>query len=96
MFSLIFKIIKNVLHILASFVLLINYSCKAQQLLQTTADVQELKTNEQQFINKPLEYLLKEKIGIAGLELYKTAPDGTIEKKSLDVSKTVIQTPCNS
>lgn len=39
---------------------------------------------------------LKEKIGIAGIELYKTDPDGTIEKKSLDASKTVIQTPCNN
>jgi len=51
---------KNVLIILVSFVLLINYSCKAQQLVQTTAEVQKLKTNEQQFINKPLKYLLKE------------------------------------
>ena len=39
---------------------MINYSCKAQQLVQTTADVQKLKTNEQQFINKPLKLLLKE------------------------------------
>ncbi|MCZ8228053.1 hypothetical protein [Flavobacterium sp.] len=51
---------KNVLHFLASLVFLINYSCKAQQLVQTTADVQKLKTNEQQFINKPLKDLLKE------------------------------------
>ncbi|MCZ8228052.1 hypothetical protein [Flavobacterium sp.] len=51
---------KNVLHILVSLVFLINYGCKAQQLVQTTADVQKLKTNEQQFINKPLKYLLKE------------------------------------
>lgn len=42
---------KNTLHILASFVLLINYGCKAQQMVQTTADVQKLKTNEQQFNN---------------------------------------------
>lgn len=39
---------------------------------------------------------LKEKIGIAGLELYKTDPDGIIEKKTLDASKTVTQTPCNN
>lgn len=39
---------------------MINYSCKAQQLVQTTADVQKLKTNELQFINKPLKLLLKE------------------------------------
>ena len=51
---------KNVLHILVSLVFLINYGCKAQQLVQTTADVPKLKTNEQQFINKPLKYLLKE------------------------------------
>ena len=51
---------KNVLHILVSLVFLINYSCKAQQLVQTTADVPKLKTNEQQFINKPLKDLLKE------------------------------------
>ncbi|MCZ8228050.1 hypothetical protein [Flavobacterium sp.] len=51
---------KNALHVLASFVLLINYSCKSQQMVQTTADVPKLKTNEQQFINKPLKYLLKE------------------------------------
>ena len=51
---------KNVLHILVSLVFLINYSCKAQQVVQTTADVPKLKTNEQQFINKPLKDLLKE------------------------------------
>lgn len=42
---------KNVLIILVSFVLLINYSFKAQ-LVQTAVDVQKLKTNEQQFIYK--------------------------------------------
>jgi hypothetical protein len=65
-----FKNMKNLLHILASLLLLINYSCKAQQLVQTTADVQKLKTNEKQFINKPLKYLLKEikpKIKMAGV-----------------------------
>ena len=51
---------KNELHILVSLVFLINYSCKAQQMVQTTADVPKLKTNEQQFINKPLKLLLKE------------------------------------
>ena len=51
---------KNVLHILVSLVFLINSSCKAQQLVQTTADVPKLKTNEQQFINKPLKKLLDE------------------------------------
>ncbi|WP_374173278.1 hypothetical protein [Flavobacterium tructae] len=40
--------------------LLINYSCKAQQLVQTPNDIFKLKTNEQQFLNKPLKNLLKE------------------------------------
>ncbi|MCZ8228049.1 hypothetical protein [Flavobacterium sp.] len=51
---------KNVLHFLGSLVFLINSSCKAQQMVQTTADVPKLKTNEQQFINKPLKKLLDE------------------------------------
>ncbi|MCZ8228051.1 hypothetical protein [Flavobacterium sp.] len=51
---------KNVLYFLISLVFLINSSCKAQQVVQTTADVPKLKTNEQQFINKPLKLLLKE------------------------------------
>ena len=51
---------KNVLHILVSLVFLINYGCKAQQMVQTTTDVHKLKINEQQFINKPLKNLLKE------------------------------------
>lgn len=32
----------------------------AQQMVQTAKDVYQLKTNEQQFINKPLKELLKE------------------------------------
>ena len=51
---------KNVLKIVLALIFMFNYSCKAQQLVQTTADVQKLKTNEQQFINKPLKLLLKE------------------------------------
>lgn len=39
---------------------MINYSCTAQQLVQTTIDVQKLKINEQQFISKPLKFLLRE------------------------------------
>ncbi len=51
---------KNTLKIIAILVLLLNYSCKAQQMVQTPNDVNELKINEQQFINKPLINLLKE------------------------------------
>ena len=50
---------KTLLKISAIVFLLINYSCKAQ-MVQTTKDVYLLKTNEQQFINKPLKDLLKE------------------------------------
>lgn len=51
---------KNLLKILAILFLLINYSCKAQQMVQTPNDAHKLKTNEQQFIDKPLKDLLKE------------------------------------
>lgn len=51
---------KNTLKILALLFILINNSCKAQQMVQTTKDVYKLKANEQQFINKPLKDLLKE------------------------------------
>jgi len=50
---------KNTLKIFALLFVLINASCKAQ-MVQTTKDVYLLKTNEQQFINKPLKDLLKE------------------------------------
>ena len=51
---------KNALKIIVALLFMTTYSCRAQQMVQTTADVQKLKTNEQQFINKPLKYLLKE------------------------------------
>ncbi|TDE31487.1 hypothetical protein E0I61_01970 [Flavobacterium ranwuense] len=51
---------KNTLKIFAILFLLINYSCKAQHMVQTIKDVHLLKNNEQQFINKPLKNLLKE------------------------------------
>lgn len=54
------KNMKNTLKIFVMMVFLMNYSCKAQQMVQTTKDVYALKTNEQQFINKPLKDLLKE------------------------------------
>ena len=54
------KNLKNILKILAILFLLLIYSYKAQQLVQTTKDLSTLKINEQQFINKPLKYLLKE------------------------------------
>jgi hypothetical protein len=50
---------KNILKTFAILFLFANNSCKAQQMVQTTKDVCLLKTNEQQFINKPLEDLLK-------------------------------------
>ena len=51
---------KNTIKTFAILFLLLSYSCKAQQMVQTTKDVSKLKTNEQQFINKPLKNLLKE------------------------------------
>ena len=51
---------KNILKTFAILFILLNYSCKAQQMVQTTKDVYLLKTNEQQFINRPLKDLLKE------------------------------------
>jgi hypothetical protein len=51
---------KNILRTFALLFILINNSCKAQQMVQTTNDVYQLKTNEQQLINKPLKNLLKE------------------------------------
>lgn len=50
---------KNILKTLSFLLLLINYSCKAQQMVQTTKDIYKLKANEQQFINRPLKDLLK-------------------------------------
>jgi len=49
----------NTLKIFALLFVLINASCKAQ-MVKTPKDVYLLKTNEQQFINKPLKNLLKE------------------------------------
>ncbi|MBG6061034.1 hypothetical protein IWX83_000808 [Flavobacterium sp. CG_9.1] len=40
--------------------LLMNFACKAQQMVESTEDVYLLKTNEQKFLNKPLKSLLKE------------------------------------
>jgi hypothetical protein len=54
------KINKNSIKLLALFTFLINLSCKGQQMVQTTKDVNKLKINEQQFVNKPLKYLLNE------------------------------------
>lgn len=51
---------KNSLKLLAILTLLINLSCKGQEMVQATKDVNKLKINEQQFINKPLKDLLKE------------------------------------
>ncbi|MGN7811716.1 hypothetical protein [Flavobacterium sp. 22076] len=53
---------KNIFKItpLLLILLIINTSCKAQQMVQTPNDVNKLQENEQQFINKPLKNLLKE------------------------------------
>lgn len=51
---------KNTLKIFAFLFLFIYSSCKAQQIVQTPNDAHKLKTNELQFINKPLKNLLKE------------------------------------
>ncbi|MCZ8228054.1 hypothetical protein [Flavobacterium sp.] len=45
---------KKALKIIVALLFMTTYSCKAQQMVQTTKDVYKLKTNEQQFINKPL------------------------------------------
>ena len=54
------KGMKNTIKIIAAIILLINTSCKAQQMVQKPADAYKLKANENQFINKPLKDLLKE------------------------------------
>ena len=54
------KKMKNIVKLLIILSLFISFSCKSQQMVQTTNDLFELKTNEQQFINKPLKNLLKE------------------------------------
>jgi hypothetical protein len=46
--------------IIAILFLLMNYGCRAQQMIQTTNDINQLKLNNQKFINKPLNILLKE------------------------------------
>ena len=64
---------KTIIRIFAILLITITTSCKAQQMVQTTADVYKLKSNEQQFIGKPLKYLLSEikpeiKIGVGNNE----------------------------
>jgi hypothetical protein len=51
---------KTVIRIFAIILITITTSCKAQQMVQVPNDAQKLKANEQQFINKPLKYLLNE------------------------------------
>ncbi|KQW99455.1 hypothetical protein [Flavobacterium sp. Root420] len=50
---------KNTIKFLA-FLSFIISSCQAQQLVQVPNDAYKLKTNEQNFINKPLKDVLKE------------------------------------
>jgi hypothetical protein len=51
---------KIIIKTFAILVLFISSSCEAQQMAQTITDVYKLISNEQQFINKPLKYLLDE------------------------------------
>ena len=50
---------KNIFKTFAILLFLINYGCNAQ-MVQTPADANKLKVNQQQFINKPLKEVLKE------------------------------------
>ena len=45
--------------LLLLFLLTVNYCC-AQKMVQTVADLKKLKSNEHQFIGKPLRVLLKQ------------------------------------
>lgn len=51
---------RNTIKLLAFLLIIISTSCQAQQLVQVPNDAYKLKTNEQNFINKPLKDLLKE------------------------------------
>jgi len=51
---------KNTIKLFAILIFITTTSCKAQQMVQVPNDAYKLKTNEQQFINKPLKNLLKE------------------------------------
>ena len=51
---------KNIIKAFTILFLLINYSCKAQQMVLTPNEAYKLKTNEQLFLNKPLKNFLKE------------------------------------
>ncbi|KLT70627.1 hypothetical protein [Flavobacterium sp. ABG] len=51
---------KKIFKIVAILFLITNTSCQAQQMVQTPNDAYKLKTNEIQFLNKPLKNLLKE------------------------------------
>lgn len=51
---------KNITTLFAAFLFIINISCKAQQMVQTPEDVIKIKENEQQFLNIPMNNLLKE------------------------------------
>lgn len=51
---------KTTLKTFTLLLLVINNSGRAQQMVQTTKDVYQLKINEEQFVNKPLKNVLKE------------------------------------
>ncbi|TCN60023.1 hypothetical protein D0809_08835 [Flavobacterium circumlabens] len=51
---------KNTVKIVAILLFVINFNCKAQQMVQTQDDIYKLVSNEEQFLNKPLKNLLKE------------------------------------
>lgn len=54
------KNMKKTLKNISILFLLLNFSCKAQQLIQTTKDVNQLSINSQHYINRPLKELLRE------------------------------------
>lgn len=51
---------KKIFKTLFLILFLSSYSCHAQQMVMTTDDLPKLKSNEQQFLNKPLKNLIKE------------------------------------
>lgn len=51
---------KNIFKLVILLFILLNYNYKGLQMVESPNDVYKLKTNEQQFINKPLKKLLKE------------------------------------
>lgn len=57
-----FLIVKHIKYARITLILffITNYNCQGQQMVRTIKDVYKLKTNEAQFINKPLKNLFQE------------------------------------